>query len=463
MACEERKSLWSHVAGELSPTEREHIEAHLEACSECRAECEAIRATREVLALASPVAPPVDWQRADDQVTTAAARRMARLEPRWWPFSLQWGLGLAAAACIALFVVVDRAPPSSVELPVAEAPAATPAIAESVVGARIDGATAALAEGEAIGAGATVSTPDDGRAVLGLPEGSRVRVAESSRMRLARLATDEVRLEIEKGRVAIKAAHVERKAFVVEAAGVAVRVVGTAFTVSLGAGELEVAVAEGVVALERGEGLQTFVRAGERVLVNPEDGSVKSFGLTPRVADDLGALGVDVAVAAPARPKVAASSPAPAQPAVAAPAAGAAPVVAPPSVAPSSVAAVEPPPAPSGPVAPAPRAPVLEARPAARPPAQEIRHPASITVEEQLLNEAEFAASRGECARYQLFLAEYLEDTSAPAGREKARWLRAQCFEKMAMPVDADAEYRRYLREFPDGPHAEEARRAIAH
>ncbi|HCF56852.1 MAG TPA: hypothetical protein DFS52_02510, partial [Myxococcales bacterium] len=129
--------------------------------------------------------------------------------------------------------------------------------------------------------------------MLGLPEGSRVRVAESSRMRLAHLAADEVRLELEEGRVAIKAAHVARKAFVVEAAGVQVRVVGTAFTVSLGAGELEVAVAEGVVALERGEP-QTFVRAGERALVNPKDGSVRFFGLTPRVADDLGALGVEV-------------------------------------------------------------------------------------------------------------------------------------------------------------------------
>ncbi len=454
MACEERKSLWSHVAGELSPAEREHLEAHLEACSECRAEVEALRATRQVLSLASSVDPCVDWRRADDQVTSAAARRMARLEPRW-PFGLQWGLGLAAAACIALFLVVDRAPVSSDAPTVAEAPA--PAIAEAVFGARVDGAAAGLAEGEAVAAGKTVSTPDDGRAVLGLPEGSRVRVAESSRMRLAHLAADEVRLELEEGRVAIKAAHVARKAFVVEAAGVQVRVVGTAFTVSLGAGELEVAVAEGVVALERGEP-QTFVRAGERALVNPKDGSVRFFGLTPRVADDLGALGVEVAVAAPARPKVAA--PSPAQPAVAAPASEPAP----PATLLSAAAIVEPPPAPSGPVAPAPQAPLLEAKPAPRmPQGQPPRYPAAISVEEQLLNEAEFAASRGECPRYQLFLAEYLEDMSAPSGREKARWLRARCFDQMSMPVDADAEYRRYLREFPDGQHAEEARRAVAH
>jgi hypothetical protein len=45
--------------------------------------------------------------------------------------------------------------------------------------------------------------------------------------------------------------------------------------------------------------------------------------------------------------------------------------------------------------------------------------------------------------------------------REQARILRGRCFNKQHLPADAEDEFRQYLREFPNGHYATEARIAL--
>jgi RNA polymerase sigma-70 factor (ECF subfamily) len=450
MACEHRSSLWAHAACELGASEREALEAHLAVCEECRAELQSVRATRELLTLAGEAPAQVDWRRADEQVRSAAARRLARLERG--PASWVWASGLAAAAaCLAVvFVQAGRTPPAEPVAVVEPAPPAAPgsadpsasqaagaAVAEAAEGVRVEGAAGPLAAGATVAAGSRLETPASGRAMLKLPDGSRVRVAGESRLHLAQVAREEVRLQVERGRVAIKASHVERKGFVVEAAGVRVRVVGTAFSVGLSDGEVDVAVVEGKVSVELPDGRTRLVKAGERTVLDRKANSLSGRGLQESDREEFAGLEVELPLGS--RPRAVARPPAaaPPVPAVAAPAP--LPPAAPPQVA-----------------APAP----APARPSPESTSEGL---APVPIEVQLLRRAEQARVDGRCGLFQEMLANFLEEPGETEGREQARWLRASCFAASGQPIDADAEFRRYLREFPDGPHAEEARRAVAH
>ncbi|MFN7135040.1 MAG: hypothetical protein ACK4N5_23390 [Myxococcales bacterium] len=92
-----------------------------------------------------------------------------------------------------------------------------------------------------------------------------------------------------------------------------------------------------------------------------------------------------------------------------------------------------------------------------------VSEPIPKTVEEMFLRRAEEALGRGECGKFLTGLEELIDHPGAAGSAEKARILRARCYDERVQPVDADAEYRRYLREYPHGKFADEARRATAH
>ena len=58
-------------------------------------------------------------------------------------------------------------------------------------------------------------------------------------------------------------------------------------------------------------------------------------------------------------------------------------------------------------------------------------------------------------------LAEIAERSKVRDFREQARYLRARCFEERLSPAEAQAEYRRHLREFPKGRYVREAKAAL--
>jgi len=454
MACAERSALWAFAAGELPAAEHERVGQHLVSCLECQREHEAIQGTRSVLAVAAGLEPQVDWRAANEKVTGGAARRLAKLETGWWPLGqrLAFGMAGAAALAVAVLAVVAERPEPRVP-PVAPMVSAETSVIEAVELASVvlPGTTMPLEQGARVEAGTLVQTQPGGRVVLQLPDGSRLRMAPESTLKLNRASRRDVGLALASGRIDVRAAHVERDGFTVEASGVRVRVVGTAFSVAVVAQGVEVSVVEGAVAVELASGRSERVAARERVLV-------EASGQVARRAteEDEARAFVELGLAAPvsaqrpvaSAPKTEVREP-PGQP------------VRQPARVSQQGAVLAPPPSPPVPVGPPePLARTPAAIPEAPPPEQKLE---PVPVEEFRLRQAERAIGSGDCGRFLGMLAEYLEEAQSPAGRERARITRARCFDDLVMPMEADAEYRRYLREFPNGRFAPEARSVVAH
>jgi hypothetical protein len=425
----------------LDAAARAVLEEHLRTCESCRGELEAMQATREVLAGAATVEPKVDWRRADDQVHGSVERRLARLE-RPWTWSLAWAVGAGGIAlAIALMAVTRRGPPVDPKAVALIVP--VPAASEVH---KADGALAmtgdeehVLKAGEKVKPGTSLRTTADGQAIVTLPEGSRVRLGAASDLVLAKAATDEVDLVLKKGRVAIQATHAARKDFVVEAGGATIKVVGTAFSVGVGDKEVDLAVAEGKVLFELADGKDLAVRSGERVVLDRVSGEVRQTALAQSDKAEMAELGVEVALAAPLKPK-----PTPK---------GLAPV---PLPGPVAAAPVQPPPEPvaTAPVLPEPPPvePTTE-RPLRLHPKPKPAEIHEVPGEVQFLHEFEQAIASGNCANYLPRSEEYLD---IPLGdqkvdREEALILRARCFAKLGQMFEADQAFRRYLREFASG------------
>ena len=97
---------------------------------------------------------------------------------------------------------------------------------------------------------------------------------------------------------------------------------------------------------------------------------------------------------------------------------------------------------------------------APRAPFEPSREPLPRDVEGMFLRRAEEALVAGRCAHYENGLAELVETSESPQAREKARIIRARCFDATLRPAEAEREYRRYLRDWPGGRWADEARGA---
>lgn len=84
------------------------------------------------------------------------------------------------------------------------------------------------------------------------------------------------------------------------------------------------------------------------------------------------------------------------------------------------------------------------------------------SAESQFLSRAESALKSGKCGDFLLGLETLAFDAEAVEIREHARILKARCHDERLEPEKADIEYRRYLRDFPEGPAASEATRAVS-
>lgn len=459
MACAEKSALWSYAAGELDEVAKARVDAHLAECGSCRAELEAVRATREVLSLATPVVPQVDWRKADEKVHGAVEQHFLASQ-RSWNF---WALGLAGAGGFALLLAVLAINNNQATLhpaPTAKAPVVEPVVDPSPLEAA-EGAVVAFSGdehlakvGETLKTGARVKTTAEGKAIFKLPEESRVRVSAASDVLLATAAKDEVGLVLKSGRIAVRATHAARKAFLVEVDGATVRVVGTAFTVGLSDGSIDVAVAEGRVLVELPDGQVKPVSAGERLSMDRTKpfalDELKPQALTSSDRAEIGELGVQVAVAEAARAVRPASTK---------------PVVAPAPI---------PTPAPvATPAKPAEPEPVAIAAPQTQPeepsPAWKNRlknrplRPKSTF--ETLVDMYEEASNAGRCGeKLQNFVAFLEEPGEGPAdqpARAKAACLVARCYKGLDDGLLADKYYRMCRTLDPMGPLSPEARKNL--
>jgi hypothetical protein len=107
-----RESLGAYVLGQLSPTEKAGLDAHLEGCPACRAEVQALSGVATLLPHADPERfgpapqPPVDLGKrilAGFDADRAVAKR--RRQRRRLGFGFGAGLAAAAAAVLALVIL----------------------------------------------------------------------------------------------------------------------------------------------------------------------------------------------------------------------------------------------------------------------------------------------------------------------------------------------------------------------
>jgi hypothetical protein len=446
MRCSDDAVLWQAAEGRVDAQARETLDAHLAGCEACAGRLLAVQSTRQVLRQAAAAAPTVDWQRADDQVLTAAAERFARRSRFSLPTFFRSGLAFAAAALAVAgglwLWTADRPVRSKVES------------AQHAHVTEVSSTEETLEMGDGLGEGARVRTTATGQAVLRLPDQSRALLGPRSTVTVQRARPDDVALRLEDGDLVVEAAHVARAGFVVEAGLAQVHVVGTVFRVSRTAEGVEVSVAQGRVRVEPRHGEARFVDAGERGVLDAQGHWQQRLGLS-------------------AQPK--AASPSPAAPAVAAgaperislrevrprPAAGG---VAPSAVAPPAPSPVADPPAPFDGEWDTPEFKTREDGLAARTPGLAERARASglpVSAEGLFLQRAEESLRSGRCAAYLVGLSDVLEVSEDVHARERARILRARCYDERLLPLEAEQEYRKYLSEFPRGRFAEEARRAV--
>ncbi|NBD09074.1 FecR domain-containing protein [Corallococcus silvisoli] len=81
--------------------------------------------------------------------------------------------------------------------------------------------------------------------------------------------------------------------------------------------------------------------------------------------------------------------------------------------------------------------------------------------DERFLGYAKVQSSGSTCGRFLVGLGEIAQASPRMSHREQARVLRGRCFTKLHQPSDAEDEFRQYLREFPTGRYATEARTAL--
>jgi ferric-dicitrate binding protein FerR (iron transport regulator) len=377
------------------------------------------------------------------------------------------------------------------------------------------GAERTLAAGMRLRSGMAVRTPPKASAVLRLPDESRVRVSAGSDVVLARAESNAVHLTVQRGRLSVNASHAPREGFLVESAGLRVTVVGTVFSVERTSQGAAVAVLEGRVRVDADGQPPRFVDAGQRVELAGTDATLKPRALSasdrqafrdlrasepgPRVASvtppapapkatqpDAARLpsiatAPDASERDPAPRQTVASASNPLEPAPNTEIPQAVPNDAPPpavAVAPRTESPTDdfapypgaPSPAPLASSAPTPGA--VQAPSMAPPTPVEPRKRKTLGAlvpgglmsddsDERFLGYARVQSSASQCGGFLVGLGEIAAASPSTGHREQARILRGRCFSKMRKPADAEDEFRQYLREFPNGRYATEARVAL--
>jgi anti-sigma factor RsiW len=105
-----RESLGAYALGQLADGERVALEAHLEGCSECRAELESLTGAARLLPMADPAhfdrAPAPPPALADRIAATIRAERRSQRRRRWrMSLALSGATAAVAAAALAIFVL----------------------------------------------------------------------------------------------------------------------------------------------------------------------------------------------------------------------------------------------------------------------------------------------------------------------------------------------------------------------
>src|SRR5262249_13932139 len=77
------------------------------------------------------------------------------------------------------------------------------------------------------------------------------------------------------------------------------------------------------------------------------------------------------------------------------------------------------------------------------------------------IQRAERSLNHGTCERFLLGLDEVAADPKRGPRAEKARILRARCFDSLMKTKETEQEYRKYVREYPVGTFMDEARAVI--
>lgn len=237
-ACTEiRTEFAAFLAGRLSSDRAELIADHGRECLPCRRELARLRDGRPADALAAESARP--------------SRRLGRLVQ----------LGIAAsvlAATVTTLVLVGGAD------------AGRPAHVAQLDGQIIleDGGSVALAEGALVAAGRSIRTAKGSRAILELPDGSRVEMNERAEIRFAEDG-DSLTVELARGEIIMAAAKRHRRDLFVRTGACTVAVKGTVFTVGHGLKGSRVAVLEGEVHVEK-DGDRHVLKPGDQVATSTD-------------------------------------------------------------------------------------------------------------------------------------------------------------------------------------------------
>ncbi len=418
MGAHDLDALWAYAAGTLEPASAAYLEEHLGACFECRERLGEIRSARRALSVAAARTPSVDWKRVDDEIGAAIAARMARLERRRLPWF--WLFAAAALASVVVLLVVRPSPrpkpavdgsPRESDIALTGALPA-PARVTSAAGATLASTSEPLGAGAALAAGDSVRTGPKGQLSLVLPEGSDVKLGPSTEVALLRSKSDDVALKLSRGTIRAAAPRRPGRQLTVEAGAITVTVVGTEFAVASAESHVEVAVFSGRVMVETATGESLLVGAGERIRFDRATGRRMKRPAAP------GRNGAQVHDETPPIP----TAPAPAV----------------------GEKEIE--------LSPEPVVNVTR------------RDELALDTERRFLDKAEGALKTGRCAHFLEGLESFLtnpDSSPVPELMERARYLRARCFDERLMPHEAEREYRRYLEEFPSGRWAREAREAI--
>ena len=507
--------LWEYAARELPSEDARLVQHHLTECPDCQEKLTDVRTARGALAAVKGQDFSFTWAKPDAAIAKAVERGAARpLFGRPWVMGLSGAMVAAGLALVAYGVWTKPAPSTASPL-VAEAVVA-PAIpslgapsVEKASGLTVIGAqTRALSGGAALASGDVLRTDAKGEGTLRLPEGTRLKLSASSQLSLTRAATDDITLSLDRGHVAVAASHAKRKGFVVHAQGLMVTVVGTTFAVTSGRDGVEIAVGDGRVSVEPPSGLPMFVNAGQKVRFDSKWRSTRTSLSKADKKELAGIAEAEAAAAPPPPPPMPAPEPVRQEP-VAPRASAVVPATGGPSVdelgplplpvrtAPAPAAAAQPerlevaaapPPPPSKPdmtglsvpllalpleavKKPAPSAPGFADWPAEKA-AEPVAAPtpaspnASKLSGEELpldheaifLTKADRALVKGGCERFMVGLEEIASDPKQSPRAEKARIMRARCFDMQMKTKETENEYRRYVRDYPNGVFLEEAR-----
>ena len=242
------RSLLRYSDGDVSPAERQRVEAHLAACPRCRAALEDIQFSARLVRQLSVVRAPASvWNGIEAAVSSPHRPRQRAFALRWAP---RWAVSGAALLVVAGTIYWSSRGTAPQPWEVAQVR---------------DGSARRLSAGE------WVDTSRGAHARLVVGEIGTVDVTPETRVRLGRVSASEYRLELVRGTISAEI-NAPPRLFIVDTPASAVVDLGCAYTVTVdanGAGELRMT--KGWAQLEW-QGRESLVPAGAMCKTRPAIG-----------------------------------------------------------------------------------------------------------------------------------------------------------------------------------------------